>query len=43
MMVSQQDCACLAKGAKIGDVSEQVPAYYQQWADKIDTLVKTVL
>ena len=27
--------ACVGKGARIGDDGEQVPAYYQQWADKI--------
>ena len=30
-----KDSAYAGKGAKIGDDGEQVPAYYQQWADKI--------
>lgn len=30
-----KDRVCTGKGAKVGDTGEQVPAYYQQWADKI--------
>lgn len=35
MSACHSDVSTAGKGVRVGDDGEQMPAYYQQWADKI--------